>query len=565
MCAERERGAQGVITKADQNLQNAFSELFYLASFGVLLFAKAVGLYDGRPGYKLLLLLGLAFFALKMITTRMSAPEWVAAVLILGMGWLVYHRTGEWGILLYLTMMLGMKNVSEKRVFRLGCVIWSVCLISMAALTESGLLSEMVLVHEKSGFGWIIRHTLGYTHPNVLHVTYLVLMGFLLYSLDEYLNNRQFLAVLVILFLGSIAVFVSSVSFTGMLATTAYLIFSLYFRFRKRISKVEKILILLILPAYLAFMLIGPLVLKGTALYDRINSMLTTRYELTYYFLTQQPITLFGTRFTVPNYRYTMDSSYVYLFMQLGIIPFILVIAAIYALIIDAMKNHRRAELALIFGFLSCGVTEPFLFNSAYKNLIFIFLGQWMYQNLARWSFVQHKGKIVTWSPVDLVIRKRIPARSIWNGICGAVHRLERRVSHFLGILFNTWKKHIAICFLVAAVGMGAGCAVYAAVTVEPSIIYVPEDHMDDHDQPDVVLSEEEQKNLREANGLVIGKLSDGADTLLSQVRDSTKHWEYIRRILDAGIWTAVILAAGYVAAETGRAHGKQQAKEHIS
>ena len=554
-----------MITNADQNLQNGISELFYLVSFGVLLFAKAIGLYDGQPVYKLLLILGLAFFALKMATTRMSALEWVAAILILGMGGLVYHRTGEWGILLYLTMMLGMKNVSAKRVFRLGCLIWGVCLIAMAALTESGLLGEMVLVHEKSGFGWIIRHTLGYTHPNVLHVTYLVLMGFLLYSLDSYLNNRQFLALLVILFLGSIAVFVSSVSFTGMLATTAYLIFALYFRFRKKISKVEKILILLILPAYLAFMLVGPLVLKGTTLYNRINDILTTRYDLTYYFLTQQPITLFGTRFTVPNYRYTMDSSFVYLFMQLGIIPFILIIASIYALIMDALKNNRRAELALIFGFLSCGVTEPFLFNSAYKNLIFIFLGHWMYQNLARVSFVKHKGKVIAWSPVDLVIRNRIPARGIWNGICGAVRSLEAAVNHCLGNLLNSWKRHIAICFLIAAVGMGAGCAVYAAATTKPSVIYVPEDHMDDKDQPDVVLSEQEQKNLKENNGFIIGKLSDGADTLLSQVRDSTKHWEYVRGILDAGIWMAVILTTGYVLVVCGRIKNKQQAKKKIS
>lgn len=507
------------------------SEAFLLIGFGILLFAKAVGLYEGNKLYTTCLITGGFFIGLRMLTVRMSVLEWIIVILICMLGGVVYGRTGQWGILLCISMIVGMKDAPVKRIFRFGLLIWGTCFIAMAALTETGILDEMILVHDKSGFGWIIRHTLGYTHPNVLHVSYLVLVGFILYVINDSITDRQFICVILALLGGSVAVFISSVSFTGMMATIVYFVFAIYFRFRTRLTRIERVLLELILPIYLIFSLIGPVALYGTHIWEMINRAMTTRYNLAHYFLTEQPITLFGTRFIVPNYRYTMDSSYLYLFMQLGVVTFIIVILAFMGMIRDGLEADQRPMLAMTFGFLTAGLTEPFLFNNSYKNLLLIFLGCWMFRRLNTMADRLPEKNFLkrTFIFIANAENKMVP---IQNAAC--IFCAGRAA-------FTVWKRHILAWFMIFALGIAVGGTAYRITVPEPSIIYVPEDHMDDHDQPDMVLTEEDDHEIAAEGGLVIGIRNDGQNSLMSIVRESTRKWEYWRRIADAGIWTGFI------------------------
>ena len=46
-------------------------------------------------------------------------------------------------------------------------------------------------------------------------------------------------------------------------------------------------------------------------------------------------------------------------------------------------KENKKAELAIIIGMLIAGITEPYLFNLSFKNLILVFAGNLLYKKLS--------------------------------------------------------------------------------------------------------------------------------------------------------------------------------------
>ena len=89
-------------------------EYCYLAYLAVMLFARGIGLYEGTTIYTVTLLTGLFLFALKIMMTDHTVYEylWMGAFLLLSL--IIYAGTGEKGFLVYMTMMLGLKNVSMR-------------------------------------------------------------------------------------------------------------------------------------------------------------------------------------------------------------------------------------------------------------------------------------------------------------------------------------------------------------------------------------------------------------------------------------------------------------------
>lgn len=102
--------------------------------------------------------------------------------------------------------------------------------------------------------------------------------------------------------------------------------------------------------------------------------------SLLYYYLTTQPITWWGTDdFVLADTTIVLDCSYVYALMHYGIVFFIMMAVGLTAVVIWLMQNQRRKELAIVLGIIIAGVTEPFLANTSYKNIAFIFVSELLF------------------------------------------------------------------------------------------------------------------------------------------------------------------------------------------
>ena len=81
-------------------------------------------------------------------------------------------------------MLIGMKDVRIKKVFQVGAVAWSSVFLYRILAFLIGWDKGILLVHKKLG-AFIFRWSMGYPHPNVFHISYVILLAFLFYLLQQ--------------------------------------------------------------------------------------------------------------------------------------------------------------------------------------------------------------------------------------------------------------------------------------------------------------------------------------------------------------------------------------------
>ncbi|SDZ92881.1 hypothetical protein SAMN02745687_01128 [Lachnospiraceae bacterium NK3A20] len=553
----------------DQNKIIHCGETLYLLSFLALLFAKAVGMDDGMPAYNALLIAGALFFALKLIISRNTMAEWLMVVLILAISGAVYRNTGIKGLLLYSVMMLGVRNADVRKIFRWGAVVWTASFTVTILLAQTGLRTEIAYDHPKHFFDYVICHALGYTHPNVTQISFVVLLAFLLYLADDHLSRRQLLVVSFLLMAGNLWLFLNTMSYTGAAMATIYLILNYCLTGERSPGKREILLVRLILPLSLIFSIVGPIVLKTPIIYERIpivynriNDILNTRYDLSRYFLLNEPITLFGSRLVVPNYRYTMDCSYVYLLVQCGVIPFLFVISGLFLLIHDYTKRGLYKETALILGFCIAGISEPFLFNTAFKNLIFIFLGEYLYRKTAEWRQHHAAAPGSRWNHVIEVpaLTRTVVRIFEESGVTRAVRKAAGPVLSALRALLRTLRRRLGIYALIAVLMFVLGSAGFHAVGRFPADILLPAGRNMDNSLQVRVYTRAEMDELKETSRILE---NDTPGTELVAVSASTRAFEYRVMTVNAGVWTAGAVVCAIAIVETVRYRRSKAVRTH--
>ena len=155
-----------------------------------------------------------------------------------------------------------------------------------------------------------------------------------------------------------------------------------YLQLRKKISIFEKILLGAIFPACVLLSVTGPLFLHGKA-FLLLDQVLNTRLTLAKYYLKPEYISLFGRRLSeITSAQLTMDNAYVFCLIAYGIIPFIGVCILYMYMIVRLLKQDETVMLAVVLALAAAGLTEPFLFNTAFKNIAFVLIGQEIYRSL---------------------------------------------------------------------------------------------------------------------------------------------------------------------------------------
>ena len=357
------------------------AEIAYFLYFTVMFGARAIGLFEGMLVYNISLVIGMLLFALKVALTKHTVLEYCIIGLLLLISLIVYYNTGEKGLLLYFTMMLGMKGVSVRKVFKLGTAILGIAFPLLVLLSITGLREEIIYVKERAGFGNVIRHSLGYPYPNTLFTTYIVLMVLITYVMGRQTKKNLFLTTLFML-MGTGYIYIYSCSNTGLIVGIFFLMVNLYLQLRKDLTRLEQVTVWLVYPGCLLISIVGPLVTRGK-LFELFDKVLHNRWAYSLYYLTNEPVTLFGVRFKeAPDPNYMVDSSFLYSLLQIGVIPFLILTGLYLAMIYDCVKNKKRIELVIIISFCVLGLSDPFLFNLSYKNLMFLFIGEFVYRKL---------------------------------------------------------------------------------------------------------------------------------------------------------------------------------------
>lgn len=492
------------------------SEILYYIFFSALLFAKGIGLYDGQGMFKILLVIAVAAWAGKMFLTEYTVKEFIIVFLLVLLGGLTYLVSGEKGALLYIFMITGLKNIPIKRVFTVGAVVWTTSFLVLTWLNAAHILEGPFKVHEKLGMDMIIRWGLGYSHPNVLHISYLVFVMFLVYLMGERFHMKHAIGFMI----GNIIVFVYSVSSTGVITVTFYLVLALYWRYRKKLNCIENALIQIAFPVCVLFSMLGPLLLKGKA-FDVVNNIMNTRLALAKNFLSLHSFTLFGIRLSeITTSQLTMDNSYVFAFVIYGVVLFFVIVLAYLVLVRKYCKEQKGSELCILLASFVAGIMEPFMFNTSFKNISLLFMKEILFKEES--ERVYH---LPGYFSKEYIISFR--------GLNQQVERIR-----------DTINKRKKLLFMVVGIGVIVGGFGYHIFVQQPERILVPETACDiavlqrTRETLESLYLPSEQA-IPQANDKVIGYVN--ADTKMIIYTDGIVKMEWIRGVLCSGITTGII------------------------
>lgn len=368
-------------------------EILYYVFFGLLLFAKGIGLYEGMMSFNICIAFSLIFITIKLLMTEYTVTEWIGIVAIMLCSIIAYLNTGEKAVIITCLTIIGMKSIPLKRIMKIAFFIWTFTFYGMLIVHLFGWKEEILLAHNKFGLGFILRHSLGFPHPNVLHISFVIWMALFLYLVPK--NKKQMMKASIFLLFENIYIFIYSVSITGFLLGILYLGLNLYLTSRERkLSAPEKAITMSILPLCIFTSVIPPLLFQGK-LYDIVNKLLNTRLKIWRYYLTTFTPKLFGTKIWSPEEEMlSLDCSYLYLLYYYGIILFILIMGLFGYVIWNYIQKDGKKELAIILGMLIAGITEPYLFNFSFKNIILLFSGSVLFEVLRK-----QKGKTIAILP----------------------------------------------------------------------------------------------------------------------------------------------------------------------
>ncbi len=429
-------------------------EIFYYAFFILLSVTKGFGFYEGQAIFKLLVIPAFICALIKIFITPYTVSQWILQVLLLSLSAFIYFESGQLGIFFVMFTILGMKNISVKKVFKTGLWVWSICAVILSVFSFFRLEHTIYRVHPKMGLGPIFRWSLGFTHPNILHITYFVLCAYIIYDLaDDYDLKR-----LIYMMLGNLLVFIYSISYTGFGITALLLAGGIYIKVRPKFGLPEKIAVNLILPLLMIVSFVLPLILYMPWV-GKINDILGSRILLASLFLQPGYVSLFGINTAgIVDASITLDSSYIWSFINYGIIPFILLMAAYFILIADYTKKQKTGELMIILCFLIAGFTEQLLFNTSFKNITLIFLGELLFRQ---------KDTAVEYSLFPKLNRQPV------------LPMLKFDLNIHSVLALSSFKKK---CVVYMAVAAAVAALICAAVRTEPKGYIVPRVYTDGYD-----------------------------------------------------------------------------------
>ena len=504
--------SSGFVGKLKEN-RAQIGEGIYLLYFAIMIGVKALGFYEGQMIFNIALVLGIGLFALKMLVTKHSVKEYFLVAAFMLLAGIVYINTGEKGLIVYFCMMLGMKEVSVIKVVRTGAIVSGIIILFKIITGVYGLVDEVYYPQEREGVGLMFRHGLGYPHPNSLHMAVFALTILVIYYASKVTRDKAKLIIYSLMVLAfNVYVFQYSGSRTGLLACVAYLVINLWFYIRKTPGILEKIVCYISFPGACFIAIVLPFIIPEN-LFDMVNKKIfTTRFSIAKYIWSNNSPAPFGIRLYIPNEwfsTYGLDMSQLYLFLQLGIVTFIVVGALTMWFIHYSLKNSNMAELAVLMGLLVMGVWEPHMYNSSFKNFTFVFMGVAIYETLS--GRVSEKVE----NPQESSIFDRISNGTLIKGIClGAV---------------------AGICAMM----------IFQLATSEPSAFYGSREKNEagrSLGMEAIYLTRDEVSQLKSAGDIVVGYVDE--KTPMYRYDSQIALMEYERRNLSTGVISAIIVFA---------------------
>ena len=400
-----------------RKLTISYRELFFYLYFAIMFGMRMWGIYEGTSLYGPLLVIGFLVWFISVLMTEHTLLEYLITCALLLLAGIVYLKTEEKGLLLYFTLMLGMKEIEVKRLFKVGVAVGGTGMAVLTFLSSFGIIEDVAYLQTRPHVGTVFRHALGMPHPNTLSTSFVIISIMVMYLIG-YEDKIKLWKSTVFMAIIAGYIYIYSGSRTGIVINIGFLLMNIIYAYRNKIGWLEKSALGLLLLFIYGVSVALPLAASDELVEKlmTIDPTLMSRIQKGKGYLSCNPLTFWGTRLV--NYSDTnlngIDLSQLYLLLNLGIISFITVTVLSILLIVYEIVNEKVQDLVVTFSLLLMGISDPFLYNISFKNLCFIFMGAMIYKYLEHFDISRLSSMNLKIQPLRIMskdIAIRLPVR----------------------------------------------------------------------------------------------------------------------------------------------------------
>ena len=416
----------------------SLSVFMFYGFYIILTIVKGMGLYEGMTLYNVGLAVAFGCLAVKLLSDSYCPGQLILMMGALILEILTWRISGKMGALFNLALLAGMRGINREKLFRISAVLWSMLFSLQCFLTMSGLRKEQIFrIHRKLGT-YLVRWSMGFTHPNVLHITYFVLLIFLMYVRKP--RGKRLLVWSALAMAGNVVIFLYSVSYTGVALVTLYLLMNGILLSRRAGNRafagILQVLTYLLPAACIVFAVAGPILLQGE-LFDLVNRILSTRLELSRQYLCGQGIHLLGSgNMEVMDATITVDSSYVYMLVHYGLLYFLLFAVLLEMAVIHYWREKNFDAVAVLLACAVSGVTEQYMANTSFKNAAMLLIAGVIYENGRKGAFSCRDVFAFPLAEKKVRIPFLLTGEQAFSGIRLRFRQKKTRIAAAAGILF---------------------------------------------------------------------------------------------------------------------------------
>lgn len=342
------------------------SQKLFLIFLYINVFFKGIGMSNDDKIYLIFLIFGIFILFFKIASDNFKRNELLYFTIILGIGLGTFIVGSKTTLLLSCMCIAGMKNIDIDKVFNGMYKIRLVTLISIIILALIGVLENNQIYMWRNG-GYDIRYTLGFGHPNTLHLTFFILASLYIYCRYENLKLIDYLIVI----LANCFIFSYSNTRTGFIVTMLLVIIAFLSKIKILKKVIQKlpifIFIGMIIVTFVTSYLYGKVPIMNT-----LNELLNGRVAYSSYYLNTYKLTLFGSNTTIDT-NAIFDNGYLYIYTQFGLLGFLLISSWIIKICKKIIKDQNSKRAVLMICYLIYVFTESFMPN-IFMNIILLFV-----------------------------------------------------------------------------------------------------------------------------------------------------------------------------------------------
>ncbi|MBO4989883.1 MAG: hypothetical protein J6D37_06085 [Clostridia bacterium] len=368
-----------------------FAKLCFYLFWSIQMVSKGLAFEDADRIYKILSLVSLGFLALKFLLTDWEFQELVIACALVFCGFMCYLMTGMLPLTILALALVGMKDVPVRPLLIYTFYLRAAIYLYMVSGAILGFIPE-ILFGKREIFDIVayfftgdfhvvtVRRSIGYSNPNVAHISFLVIALLYLYVRKNKLYVLEYLGI----------VFSNYILYrwTGSRTSMLVVFFALLLSILIRIRFFKKPLY--IIGACSFFALLAFSVIMGhtfeelsddPTLWQRIcaklDSLFSTRLGLNHYAVSTFSVwTPFGQKFQ--NDWSMLDNAYLNFWLRFGLINCALFLWANTGYLLRCKRLDREEAFVAIVSMAVLGMMEMSLY-SVTMNVFLLLLSVYLY------------------------------------------------------------------------------------------------------------------------------------------------------------------------------------------